>query len=98
MSSNSICLNWGTYRGNAHGVIINPSASPWSCPVVIVPKKGRSKKLCVTYSKLNNCTVKHSYPLPCIDDILGSLAGVRYISTIDLKSGYCQITMSPEDK
>ena len=46
--------------------IISPSSSPWSRPIVIVPKKDGSNRVCVDYRKLNQLLVKDSYPLPRI--------------------------------
>lgn len=42
-------------------------------------------------------TIKDKYPLPLIDEGLGSLGKSKYLSTLDLKSGYHQIKMNPKD-
>ena len=79
--------------------LIEPSHSPWSSPVVLVPKKNNQFRMCVDYRTINNLTVKDAYALPMIDDILtyvGNHASI--LSTIDLFSGYHQIPMLPEDK
>ena len=66
-----------------HGVI-EPSESPWASPVVLVWKKDGSLQYCIDYHKLNNITRKDSYPLPCIDESLDSLAEMQYFLTLDL--------------
>ena len=43
--------------------VIKPSTSPWSSPVVLVPKKDSSLRFCIDYRKLNSVTKKHVYPL-----------------------------------
>ena len=73
--------------------IIKPSRSPWASPIVIVDKKDGTKRFCVDLRALNKVTVKNSYPLPRIDDILSSLEGSQYFTSLDLKSGYWQIAM-----
>ena len=52
----------------------------------------------VDYRKLNDFTHKDSYPLPCIDDSVEALSGVRWFSTLNLKSGYWQVDMDEVDK
>lgn len=78
--------------------IIEESQSAWISPAVMVRKKDGTLRFCVDYRKLNNVTVKDSYPLPRIDDILDQLSGNAWFSTLDLKSGYWQLKIRPEDK
>jgi hypothetical protein len=78
--------------------VIEPSTSPWASPVVLVKKKDGTLHFCVDYPKLNKVTKKDSYPLPRIDDTLDTLSGSKWFSTLDLKSGYWQVGLHPEDK
>jgi len=78
--------------------VVERSDSPWSSAVVLVTKKDGSRRFCVDYRALNDLTVKDSYPLPRIDDTLDALAGARWFSTLDLKSGYHQVEVAEEDK
>ncbi len=52
--------------------IIQPSHSPWVAPVFLVRKWDGSLCFCVDYCKLDGLTRKDTYPLPRIDDALGS--------------------------
>jgi hypothetical protein len=70
---------------------IHPSPSPWGAPVIFVPKKDGTQRLCVDYHALNEITVKNKYSLPRIDDLFDQLHGVCVFSKIDIRSGYHQL-------
>lgn len=72
--------------------IIQPSNSPWSSLVWIVPKKidasGKVKWcLVVDYRKLNENTIDAKCPIPNTDGTLDKLDRSQYFSVIDLASG-----------
>jgi len=46
---------------------------------------------------LNKATIKNRYPLPRIDDLFVQLQESCVFSKIDLKSGYHQLKVKPED-
>jgi hypothetical protein len=76
---------------------IRPSSLPWSCPALFMKKKDQSLRLCVDYWPLNTVTIKNKYPLPRIDILFDQLAGAKVFFKIDLRSGYHQIKIHPEE-
>jgi len=77
--------------------LIRPSSSPWGCLALFVKKKDKSLRMCVDYRPLNAVTIKNKYPLPRIDILFDQLAKAKVFSRIDLRSGYHQIKIRPED-
>jgi hypothetical protein len=63
---------------------IHRSSSPWGRPVIFVPKKDDTQRLCIDYRALNEVTVKNKYPLPRIDDLFDQLHGACVFSKINL--------------
>ena len=78
--------------------IITPSNSPWASPGVLAPKKDGTFRFCIDYRKLNAVTIRDAYPIPRIDDTLDALEEAKFISTIDLRSGYWQVGMDPKSQ
>ena len=82
---------------NQQGVI-QPSQSARSSPVVFVKIMDGGIHFCVDYRKLNDGTIKDSYPLPRIDNSIKALSGAKWLSTLGLKSGYWQVELDAKDK
>ncbi|CAF3093930.1 unnamed protein product [Rotaria sp. Silwood2] len=78
--------------------IISPSASPWTSPVILAPKKDGSLRFCVDYRKLNSVTIPDAYQFSRIDDTLDSFQEAKFVSTFDLRSGYWQVEMNNDSR
>ena len=76
---------------------IRPSSSPWGCLAIFMKKKDGTLRMCVDYRPLNAVTIKNKYPLPHIDTLFDQLVGAKVFSKIDLRSGYHQIKIRPQD-
>jgi cleavage and polyadenylation specificity factor subunit 1 len=62
----------------------------------LVTKKDGSIRPCVDYTRLNAITTGDQYSLPRIEDLIHTAQG-QWFSTLDLRSGYHQIPMDPDD-
>jgi len=76
---------------------IRPSSSPWGSPVLFVPKKDGGWRMCIDYRALNRVTIKNSWPLPRIEDLLDKLVKAKVFTTLDLAQGYHQFAVHPDD-
>ncbi|GBG64297.1 hypothetical protein CBR_g41216 [Chara braunii] len=77
---------------------IKPRNSPWGAPVLFARKADETLRLCIDYRSLNRYTVKTSYPKPRSDELFDRLAGNRFFTKIDLRSGYHQIRVAAADQ
>uniref|UniRef100_A0A8C5MY14 ribonuclease H n=1 Tax=Leptobrachium leishanense TaxID=445787 RepID=A0A8C5MY14_9ANUR len=78
--------------------VIQESRSQYASPIVMVRKKNGSVRLCIDYRTLNRRTIPDQYATPRIEDALQCLSGAKWFSVLDLRSGYHQIPMHPEEK
>ena len=80
-----------------HG-LAQPSSSPWASPCILVKKPDNSFRMCTDYRKVNMNTIKDSYPLPRVDDIIDSVANSPLLSKIDLLKGYYQVELEESSR
>ena len=78
--------------------IIQPSLSKWASPPVLVRKRDGFIRWCIDYRALNQVTVKDASPMPRIEECLDTITNTRYMSTLDLASGYWQLEVDPKDR
>ena len=78
--------------------VVEPSHSPWCSPVLIVKKPNGENRLCLDSRQLNKVTKRDTYPLPRVSNILDNLKNAKFLSTIDLKSAFWQISLDEASK
>ena len=78
--------------------IIRKSHSPWSSNIVLARRKDGRLRLCTDFRQLNARTMKDSYALPRVEEILDCLSGSQYFSVLDMKSGYYQAELEESHK
>ncbi|GFW52133.1 retrovirus-related Pol polyprotein from transposon opus [Trichonephila clavipes] len=83
---------------------ICPINSPYASPVVLTrknndlpPDSPEAYRFAIDYRKLNAITKYPRYPIPVIDDLLTNIPHTNVMSTLDLRSGYFQLAISPKD-
>ncbi|GKC29876.1 putative reverse transcriptase domain, viral movement protein, partial [Tanacetum coccineum] len=82
--------------------IIEPTTSPWACEAFYVNKRSeqvRGKlRLVINYQPLNHFLADDKFPLPQKKSLFQHLADARVLSKFDLKSGFWQLGIKPEDR
>jgi Reverse transcriptase (RNA-dependent DNA polymerase) len=77
---------------------IRPSQSPMASPFFFISKKDSKLRPCQDYRYLNDWTVKNSYPLPLILEIIDKLKGAKYFTKLDVCWGYNNVQIRKGDE
>ncbi|MCO5578678.1 hypothetical protein L7F22_032522 [Adiantum nelumboides] len=82
--------------------LISPSNNPYACQAFYVnnhseQKRGK-KRLVINYKPINNWLEHKRFPLPLKDDLLRRIKDCHVFSKFDLKSGFWQFKIRPEDR
>ncbi|XP_041439913.1 uncharacterized protein K02A2.6-like [Xenopus laevis] len=86
-------------RMEHYGIVSRVKYSSWAAPIVVVPKKDKTSRLCGDYKvTVNRCIEPEPYPLPNVEDLFATLAGGKYFSKIDLSNAYQQLELDPDSK
>ncbi|XP_044167171.1 uncharacterized protein K02A2.6-like [Acropora millepora] len=81
-------------RLEEEGIIYKVSQSDWAAPVVSVPKKDGTLRVCGDYKMtVNRCADVDQYPLPNAEDLFATLSGGKIFSKIDLSHAYQQVEL-----
>ncbi|RYQ97353.1 hypothetical protein Ahy_B08g093396 isoform A [Arachis hypogaea] len=82
--------------------LIEPTNSNWTCQAFYVEKRAEQnrgkKRLVIDYKPLNVFLQDDKFPLPRISVITQRLSGAKIFSKFDLKIGFWQIGLHPEDR
>ena len=81
----------------AAGIIRKIDHSDWAAPIVPVPKKDGTIRVCGDYKvTINPALQVDQYPLPNPNDLMASLNGGKHFTTLDLTSAYQQMALDEE--
>jgi Reverse transcriptase (RNA-dependent DNA polymerase) len=75
-----------------------PSQLPMASPFFFVSKKDGKLRPCQDYRYLNDWTVKNSYPLPLISEIMDKLKGAKFFTKLDVHWGYNNVRIRKGDE
>ena len=82
--------------------LIEPTTSPWACEAFYVNKHAeqvRGKlRLVINYQDLNHLLADDKFPLPNKSAIFQHLSNVKVFSKFDLKAGFWQLGIHPEER
>ena len=81
------------------GIIYRVDTSEWATPIVAIPKKDGSVRICGDFKvTLNPVLDVDQYPLPKTEDVFANLAGGEKFTKIDLRQAYLQLHLSEDSK
>ena len=78
--------------------IIEESKSPWSFPLIVVPKADGSYRVVVDFRRLNKETQTDPYPVPNMRDLISKIGQKKVFSTLDLLSGFLQVPLDESSR
>ena len=78
--------------------MVEPSISPYSSPIVLVPKKDGSVRFGIDFRKLNKVTEFDAEPMPNMEEVINRMSGHRFYSQMDLCKGYWQLGLSKRSR
>ena len=78
--------------------VARPSSSPWAHNVILLKKKDGTQRFVVDYRELNKVTVKDSYPMPDVCEIIDKMNGSKYFSKVHMACAYWAVPIRESDR
>ncbi|KAL4588678.1 hypothetical protein LXL04_001571 [Taraxacum kok-saghyz] len=82
--------------------VIESTTSPWACEAFYVNKRNEQTRgklrLVINYQPLNHFLADDKFPLPQKKSLFQSLVNAKVMSKFDLKSGFWQLGIQPQDR
>lgn len=78
--------------------IIESSQSPYTSPIVAIPKKNGRVRLCLDAREINKIIVNDRTSPGEIEELLKRFHGTQYFSTWDTVCGYWQVELHPDSR
>ena len=73
--------------------------SDWASPIVCVPMKDGSIRICEDFKvSINRVLLDNPYPLPDTEDVFATLGGGTVFSKIDLSNAYQQLKFTADSQ
>lgn len=70
----------------------------YSQDLILAPKKDTTLRFCLDFRKIKGVSRLDLYPMPRVDDRVERLGSANFISTLDLCTGYWQVSLTGESK
>ena len=76
--------------------IVEKSNAAYYSQVLLVPKSDGTKRMCIDFRNLNNCTEDKSHPIPHIGEMLRRIGAhkAKVFAVLDLTQGYHQAPLT----
>ena len=78
--------------------IIEYSQSPYTSPIVAIPKKSGKVRICLDAREINKMIINDRTSPGEIKEILKKFYGIKYISMWDTVCGYWQVELHPHSR
>ncbi|XP_055542572.1 uncharacterized protein LOC129728180 [Wyeomyia smithii] len=78
--------------------IIQPSTSEYASPIVVVPKKDGTRRVCVDYRQINKKVVRDKFPTPNVEEQIDQLSEARVYTTLDLRNSYFHVAIEESSR
>ena len=77
---------------------IRPSNSPVAAPFFFVKKKDGNLRPVQDYRRINAATIRDSWPLPLISDVLNRIKDAKIFSKFDVRWGFNNVRVKEGDE